>query len=381
MPYVRAAARGTQPGQPQLRAEPVGDGLELIELRDVLPGHDDRQLESAESGVGQVLRRPHRGRVRAGPANGVVDRGGRAVQRDLHVHVVAGGQPGSGRRIKLHAVGGELHPDVVRGRVVHEFPKVRPDGRLAAADVDVEDLHPLERVDDLLALVRGQLTRVAAAGRGQAVLARQVARVGELPGQADWSVQAKLEQVRQLARSGRPGGRVAPAGSQILQHSHARVRSEIIFESASAARARAYTGSSASGTPAAAQAARALGWSASDRTTVSTRWFLRKDSRRVPKWYSSAPNGSGRIDTRGSTCQGRSMSKPSVDTAHAVDRDLLDQKLVAAQGFRLLDLRRVGGHLLLGHAYLRISGTKCQDWHWQQRKGTRCRNQGLGGKI
>src|SRR5262249_20307958 len=108
-----------------------------------------------------------------------------------------------------------------------------------AADVDVEDLHPLERVDDLLALVRGQLTRVAAPGRGQAVHTRQVARIGELPGQADGSVQAELEQVRQPARSGRPGGRVAPAGSQFLRHSHARVRSEIIVESASAARARA----------------------------------------------------------------------------------------------------------------------------------------------
>ena len=31
-------------------------------------------------------------------------------------------------------------------------------------------------------------------------------------------------------------------------------------------------------------AARALGWSASDLTTASTVWFLRNDSRRVPKW-------------------------------------------------------------------------------------------------
>jgi hypothetical protein len=65
----------------------------------------------------------------------------------------------------------------------------------------------------------------------------------------------------------------------------------------------------------------------------------------VPKWYSRAPNGSGRIDTRGSTSQGRSRSKVtagSVDTAHAVDRDLFDQQFVAAEDFLVM----------LGHAYL-----------------------------
>ena len=75
-------------------------------------------------------------------------------------------------------------------------------------------------------------------------------------------------------------------------------------------------------------AARALGWSARDRTTASTVWFLRNDSRLVPKWYSSAPNGSGRIDTRGSTRQARSRSNVTallVDAAHAVDRDLFDE--------------------------------------------------------
>ncbi len=79
------------------------------------------------------------------------------------------------------------------GGVVDEFPKVRPHGGFAAADVDVEHLHALELVDDVFALLRRQLARVALAGRGQAMHARQVAGVGEFPRQADRRVQTMLE--------------------------------------------------------------------------------------------------------------------------------------------------------------------------------------------
>src|SRR5690606_17309063 len=65
--------------------------------------------------------------------------------------------------------------------------------------------------------------------------------------------------------------------------------------------------------------------------------FFKKDSLRVPKWYSSAPNGSGRRATRGCSCQRVSRSsmiyRRSVDAAHTVDGYLFDQ------GF--LDQRRV----------------------------------------
>src|SRR6202034_1024335 len=125
-----------------------------------------------------------------------------------------------------------------------QVPEVRPDRRLAAADVDVEDLHPLQGVDDLLALGGAQLARVPAAGAGQAVHAGQVARVGELPGQADRRGQPALEL---LDQRGRAGG---------------HDRSLIIDDSARVARARRYAGSAASDTPAAAQAERALGRSA-----------------------------------------------------------------------------------------------------------------------
>ena len=39
---------------------------------------------------------------------------------------------------------------MVRGGVVDQLPEVRPHGGLAAADVDVEDLHPLQLVDHRL---------------------------------------------------------------------------------------------------------------------------------------------------------------------------------------------------------------------------------------
>src|SRR5439155_25452731 len=184
-PDVRAAAGRPQPGQPQLRAEPVGDRLEVIQLAGVLPGHDHGDLEAFEPGVGQVLHRAQRSGVRTLAADIVVDLGRRAVQGDLHVDVVAGGQALGSFRSDLDSVGGELHPDVVRGGVVDQVPEVGPDRGLAAADVHVEDLHPLQLVDHRPALGGGQLARVAAAGAGQAVHAGQVAGVGQFPGQAD----------------------------------------------------------------------------------------------------------------------------------------------------------------------------------------------------
>jgi hypothetical protein len=100
--------------------------------------------------------------------------------------------------VELDPVRRELDADVVAHRVVEQLPEVRPYRRLAAADVDVEDLHPLQFVDHALGLRGGQLPRVPASGGRQAVHARQVAGVGELPGQADRRVQPVLEVVDQF---------------------------------------------------------------------------------------------------------------------------------------------------------------------------------------
>ena len=56
VPHVRATARGPQPGQAQRRAVLVRQGLELVELGHVLPGHDDRDLGVLEPGVRRFFR-------------------------------------------------------------------------------------------------------------------------------------------------------------------------------------------------------------------------------------------------------------------------------------------------------------------------------------
>src|SRR6516162_9141439 len=79
-----------------------------------------------------------------------------------------------------------------------------------------------------------------------------------------------------------------------------------------------------------------------------------------------APNGSGRIAARSSRRQGRSRSKvvvtwdtDSVDTAHAVDRDLLDQKFIGGERLGLVVVcggRRNGD--VFAHEY------PPAQWHW-----------------
>ena len=74
----------------------------------------------------------------------------------------------------------------------------------------------------------------------------------------------------------------------------------MVSVAASVARARSNMANRAGSVmPAARQAALAVGWSASERTTVTRVGSFRKDNRRVLKEYSSAPNGSGRTSTAG----------------------------------------------------------------------------------
>ena len=189
-----------------------------------MAGHHDGDLGVLEAGVGQVLQRTDRHRERAVAAHRVVDLGGRTVQRDLHVDVVTGRQPGRHLRGDAHPVGGELHPDMMGGGVVDEFPEVRPHSRFTAADVDVEHLHALELVDDVLALLRGQLARIALARRGQAVHTRQVAGVGQLPGQTDRRVEPVLELLDQpWHRLGIGAGAESRHGHVVSRYEHLRL--------------------------------------------------------------------------------------------------------------------------------------------------------------
>src|SRR4051794_22926029 len=87
-------------------------------------------------------------------------------------------------------------------RIVDDLPEVAPHRRFPAADVHVEDLHSLELVDDRKALRRGELARVATPGAREAVHTCEVARVRELPSQADRRVEAGLELVDEPADRG-----------------------------------------------------------------------------------------------------------------------------------------------------------------------------------
>jgi hypothetical protein len=51
---------------------------------------------------------------------------------------------------------------------------------------------------------------------------------------------------------------------------------------------------------------------AREDTTVNRVGLFKKESRRVPKWYASAPNDSGLRDTCGCRAQGREESKDVV---------------------------------------------------------------------
>src|SRR5699024_6949286 len=151
VPDVDTATGGPQPGDPQRRAEPVGQRREVVQLVDVVPGGHHRDLGVGEAGVGEVLQGAQGHVVGAGAADGVVDLRGGAVEGDLHVDVVAGRQFGGHLRGDPQPVGGELHPHVVRGGVVDQLPKIRPHSRFAATDVHIEHLHAFEFVDDVLA--------------------------------------------------------------------------------------------------------------------------------------------------------------------------------------------------------------------------------------
>ena len=78
-----------------------------------------------------------------------------------------------------------------------QLEEVAADHRLAAADVDVEDLQVVQLVEHRLGLGGGQLARVAPARRRQAVHALQVAGVGQLPREADRRVEPALQLLNQ----------------------------------------------------------------------------------------------------------------------------------------------------------------------------------------
>ena len=113
----------------------------------------------------------------------------------------------------------------MRRRVVDELPEIRPHRRLTATDIDVEHLHLLQLVDDRLALLGAQFTRITTTRRGQAMHARQIAGVRQFPRQTDRCVETELELIDEFSyrsgsfESGSHVGRSCPErcrGSMVL---------------------------------------------------------------------------------------------------------------------------------------------------------------------
>ena len=303
-----------------------------------------------------------------GAADGVVDLGGGAVQRDLHVDVVAGGQPRGHLRRDPHPVGGELHPDVVRGGVVHQLPEVRAHSGFAAADVDVEHLHAFQLVDDVLALPGGQLPRIALARRRQAVHARQVAGVGQLPGQADRRVQAVLEL---LDRAGARTLRSVIGSSS--RHQHVGIGQHTQRVQVGPCVAILDPGGAASG-PDVGMVGQRLhhrrGWCGSSETTACGCRSDRAARRTVPA--EPPPGGATASRDRGRTHRpgrDRAGAARSVDPAHSVDGHLFNQGLGDELG--------VGARLLVVHVICLLVGSRQQGWFWSRSSsqyGIECRN-------
>ena len=149
--------------------------------------------------------------------NLVVGRGIRPVDRDLDVHIVHPGELSGPARVDGRPVRRELDPDSLLDAVGHEVVEVRADGRLAAADVDIEDLHRRQLVHDAHRLGGRQLRRVPLSRGGQAVDAGEVATVGQLPRQADRGIEPDFSCSERRPRRAGSDGTDEPRSEQRLE--------------------------------------------------------------------------------------------------------------------------------------------------------------------
>ena len=261
---------GPQPGQAELRPVPVGQGLERVELGDVVPGDDDRELEAGESGGGQAVHGGD-GRGEGAPApHGVVDLGRGPVERDLDVDVVAGGQPGG----RLAVIRGRWWRTSRRrgGRWrSHQLPEVRAGAwarrrrcsRRRSASARTRRSPPCTR--------RWSARR----GRGGPSSTGSARRPGCRRRSAPRSDRSGRPGP---ARSGRPGG--ATRG-RVRRGSRAPARGSCRSRPGWPGPVRRRR---ARGAPRRPGSGAAGGWSASDSTTASRVRLFRNESRRVPKW-------------------------------------------------------------------------------------------------
>ena len=115
----------------------------------------------------------------------------------------------------LWAVGRELDANTFVDGVGDQLEEVRADRRLAATNIDVEDLHLGELVDDRLHLIGVEFVRITATRRAEAVHAREVAAVGPLPRQTDRRVEAGLHLISEAGLLDRAQGRGRQIGEKV----------------------------------------------------------------------------------------------------------------------------------------------------------------------
>ena len=212
-------------------------------------------------------------------------------------------------------------PDVMRGGVVDQLPEVRPHGRLAAADVDVEHLHraPARRSPPGTRRCSARADRAGPSWTGSA------RRTG-----------CRRRSAPRSGRSARPARmRTARPAAALPRWSRARPARQIIWELASVASARRRPASSASARrPRPARGPRARCTERADDVEQLRALQERQPAGAEVVEQRPEPlraNRHLRVQLPGRRSRSNPASAPlawvSVDTAHAVDRDLFDQQV------------------------------------------------------
>jgi len=102
-----------------------------------------------------------------------------------------------GRLVDVGSVRREFDSHIVTGRVLHDLVEVFANHWLSSAKIHVENPQRLQLIDDCEALLSVQLARVPPTRGTQTMNARKVARIGQLPGEADGSVEPGLQLSRE----------------------------------------------------------------------------------------------------------------------------------------------------------------------------------------
>jgi hypothetical protein len=161
VPLLDGAARWTQPREAQLCTVRRCEFFKFIELLNALASHHDGDLEGSEVDLLQVVHGAARGVITSHTAHSITRDGVRTVNGNLYIEVVNAREPLRRGPVNTRAIRGELHTNLLVYRVLDQFKKISAHHGLAATDVDVENLHSSDLVDQGLRFDRAQFIGVA----------------------------------------------------------------------------------------------------------------------------------------------------------------------------------------------------------------------------